>query len=82
MNTRVTSPVLSEQAHERINELEMRAVFLEETVEALNQQLAKLTQEFALAKEALRHLHHKLEQVQPNDSAIKDLSEETPPPHY
>lgn len=80
----MTSPanLNDDQAHllQRIDELEIRAVYLEETVESLNQQLSHLTQEFILAKQAMRLLNQRIEQMHQQDS--KDFTEESPPPHY
>ncbi len=67
---------------ERIDELEVRMAFLEDTVDVLNQQLAASTQEFALARQAMQMMHQRLEQMQSSQSLMKDFSEETPPPHY
>lgn len=72
---------LIEKQTQRIDELESRALFMDETVEQLNLQLATLTQEFELAKQAMQLLNRRLEHMQSQPS-VKDLSEETPPPHY
>lgn len=77
-----TQDTRDEQARARIDELEMRVVFMEDTIEVLNQQLADLTQEFSLAKQAMQLLNKRFEQMQPGGGAVKDFSEETPPPHY
>ena len=66
----------------RVDELEMRALFLEDTVDALNQQVADLNREFALAKQALQMLNQRLEQMHSHQGAVKDLVDEAPPPHY
>lgn len=66
----------------RIDELEIRTLYLEDMVEGLNKQLADITQEFILAKDAMRLLHQRLLQVQSDQPSVKDFSEETPPPHY
>lgn len=73
---------LLKHANSRIEELEIRTAFLEETIDSLNQHLSDLSQEFNLAKQAMRHLHQRLEQVQQDNPVVKDFSEETPPPHY
>lgn len=72
---------LIEKQTQRIDELESRALFMDETVEQLNLQLATLTQEFELAKQAMQLLNRRLEHMQSQPS-VKDFSEETPPPHY
>lgn len=72
----------ADQQSQRIDELEVRLAFMEDTVEVLNQQLAAMTQEFSAAKQAMHLLYQRLEQVQSSQSLMKDLSDETPPPHY
>lgn len=67
---------------QRIEELEIKIAFLEENIDELNQQLNSLTQEFLLAKQAMQHMYQRLEQVQSIQGGVKDLNEETPPPHY
>ncbi len=69
-------------SNDRIQEIEIRITFLENTVEELNQQLASVTQEFSLAKQAMRLMHQRLEQMQSNDPESDDFSDDTPPPHY
>lgn len=68
--------------NDSIEELEIRITFLESTVEELNQQLASVTQEFSLAKQAMRLMHKRLEEMQTDDSENDNLADETPPPHY
>ena len=71
-----------QQQQQRITELETRMAFLEDTVDTLNAQVADLSQQFTLAKRAIQMLHEKLEQASSADSGIKNLADETPPPHY
>lgn len=78
----MTQSSLLESALARIDELEIRSAFLEDSLESLNQQLCDLSQEFTLAKQAAQHLYRRLEQLQDNQGAVKDASEEAPPPHY
>lgn len=66
----------------RVDELEIRALFLEDTVDALNQQVADLNREFALAKQALQMLNQRLEHLHSHQGEVKDLVDEAPPPHY
>jgi SlyX protein len=70
------------QSEKRIEELEVRIAFLEDTTDALNEQLAQIAQEFDMAMKALRMLNAKVEQMGTGESNIRDISEETPPPHY
>ena len=65
-----------------IEELEIRITFLENTVDELNQQLTSVTQEFSLAKQAMRLMHKRIEQIQSNGLQEDDFADETPPPHY
>ena len=81
MNQPSTPHKVSEKQDERITELEMRIAFLEDTVDGLNEQLSAITQQFGLAKEAMQLLNRRVEQMQ-SGPAVKDFSEETPPPHY
>lgn len=69
-------------SNDPIQELEIRITFLENTVEELNQQLASVTQEFSLAKQAMRLMHQRLEQMHSNDPENDNFSDDTPPPHY
>lgn len=82
MNSQVNFSDDKQKLIQRIDELEIRTVYLEDTVDGLNQQLAKLTQEFLLAKDAMRLINQRLQQMQDNQATVKDFSEETPPPHY
>ncbi|MBU2038078.1 MULTISPECIES: SlyX family protein [Oceanospirillaceae] len=69
-------------AQQRIDELEMRIAFLEDTIDSLNDQVSTLSQEFLLAKQAMQLMHRKLEQLQQNPSAGEAMADEPPPPHY
>ncbi len=69
-------------AQQRIDELEMRVAFMEDTIDSLNNQLASLTQDFSLARRAMQMMNQRLEQMQSGDAVVKDSAEETPPPHY
>ncbi len=65
---------------QRIDELEMKVAFQENTIEQLNQSL--IEQQFILEKMQiqLRYLAQKLKDIQPSNIATQ--AEETPPPHY
>ena len=69
-------------AQRRIDELEVKLAFMEETVDTLNSQMAELPQQFDLARQAMRMMNKKLEQLQADDGQVKDSSQEAPPPHY
>ena len=70
------------EQQERINELESRLAFLENTVDDLNSELAELSQQFTLAKRAMQMMHQKLEQMGGDQAGIKNPADEAPPPHY
>ncbi len=82
MSQNYTPADSQERLSQRIDDLEVRIAFLEDTVETLNQQLADNTQAFALARQAMQMMHQRLEQMQSAESLMKDFSDETPPPHY
>ncbi|KGQ34201.1 SlyX [Gallibacterium genomosp. 2] len=65
---------------ERMDELETKVAFQENTIEQLNQAL--IEQQFIIDKMQLqlRYLAQKLKDVQPSNIATQ--TEETPPPHY
>lgn len=67
---------------ERVTDLESRIVFLEDTIETLNGELAELSREFRLAKQALQHMYKRMEHIQSGDSGIANPADEPPPPHY
>lgn len=64
----------------RMDELETKVAFQENTIEQLNQAL--IEQQFIIDKMQLqlRYLAQKLKDMQPSNIATQ--SEETPPPHY
>ncbi|OBW91839.1 SlyX family protein [Gallibacterium salpingitidis] len=65
---------------QRLDELEMKVAFQENTIEQLNQAL--VDQQFIIEKMQLqlRYLAQKLKDMQPSNIATQ--AEETPPPHY
>ncbi len=68
------------QLEQRIEDLEMKLAFQDDTIESLNQQVIRLNDLLADQQEKLRLLTSKLSQVEPNN--IASQAEETPPPHY
>jgi len=66
----------------RITELETRIAFLEDTVDTLNKELATISADFRVAREALKMLYAKLEQIQGGHDGIRNPADEPPPPHY
>ncbi|WP_318451481.1 SlyX family protein [Photobacterium leiognathi] len=69
-----------EQLQHRIDELEMKQAFQEQTIDELNEALTK--QQFMIDKMEvqLRFLVGKVKGMQTSNMATE--SEETPPPHY
>ncbi|CAM2952216.1 SlyX family protein [Shewanella loihica] len=68
------------QLEQRIEDLEMKLAFQDDTIESLNQQVIRLNDLLADQQEKLRLLTSKLSQVEPSN--IASQAEETPPPHY
>ncbi|PSW19206.1 SlyX protein [Photobacterium sanctipauli] len=69
-----------EQLQARIDELEMKQAFQEQTIEDLNQALT--AQQFVLDKmqTQMKFMIGKVKGMEPSNLASE--SEETPPPHY
>lgn len=68
------------QEKNRINDVEMRMAFLEDTVEQLNRELINLSGQFSLARQAIQMLHKRIEQLDINDAT--DIQDDRSPPHY
>ncbi|WP_163934756.1 SlyX family protein [Paraferrimonas sp. SM1919] len=64
----------------RIDLLEMKLAFQDETIEKLNQELIELNEIVAFQKEQLNYLTSKIQALGGSNLASED--EETPPPHY
>lgn len=67
-------------ASQRIDELEMRVAYQDEVIETLNKTVIAQWSKLDEALARLKLLEARLREVQV--SAIRDASEETPPPHY
>lgn len=64
----------------RIDELEMKSQFQEETIDALNQALTLQQKDLLLLKEQLKLIAKQLESNRQQNSGINDANER--PPHY
>ncbi len=64
----------------RLESLESQVAFQEDTIEQLNDEITTLNLNQALTKRQLELLAQKIKQEK--GSAVADISEETPPPHY
>ncbi|MFQ6372747.1 SlyX family protein [Shewanella sp. YIC-542] len=69
-----------QQMADRIEELETKLAFQEETVEALNQEVITLNKLVAEQQFQLQLMLSKLKAIEPSNIATQ--GEETPPPHY
>jgi len=63
----------------RLEDVEVRMAYLEETVEQLNQVVIRQQGQIDLLTEEIRRQKQQLEN---GAELVRPLSEETPPPHY
>ncbi|NDV13378.1 hypothetical protein GZH52_11340 [Crenobacter sp. HX-7-9] len=68
-------------AQRRADELEIRAAWLDDTVDALSQTLARQQQEIDLLQEQLRLLYRQTQRGGDDGAAPRSLRDEIPP-HY
>ncbi|MGL5949263.1 MAG: SlyX family protein [Aeromonas sp.] len=71
---------MSELLAPRVDTLESRLAFAEDTVEQLNQEVISQSREIDRLKLQMKLILDRLQGLQP--SQIASMSEETPPPHY
>ncbi len=71
---------LAHTLQQDIEQLQMKVAFQEDTIETLNEALAKQQVQIDQMTFQLGHVIDKVKQIQPSNLA--DESEETPPPHY
>ncbi|WP_221799046.1 SlyX family protein [Oceanobacter mangrovi] len=66
----------------RIAELEIRIAYMDETIDALNQQVSRLTLDFETAREAMKMMNQRIEQLMQSQGPGKSPADDAPPPHY
>ncbi|MDY6797306.1 MAG: SlyX family protein [Pseudomonadota bacterium] len=71
---------MSKELQARLEALEMRLAFQEQTIDELNTQMARQELDIRELWEAKQKLHRQLKDIAP--SHIRSEAEETPPPHY
>lgn len=76
------TPSELEHTRMRVDELETRIAFLEETIDSLNTEVARLSRDFLLAHQAMQHMNRRLEQLAERPGNQGDPGIEPPPPHY
>ncbi len=62
----------------RVEDIEIRIAYLEDTIEQLNQVVIKQQDQIDLLVQAMKQLKHQ----QQEGSLVRSLAEEIPPPHY
>ena len=77
----VSSASEEERQQARITELETRLLFMEDTVDQLNEELANLSHDFLLARQAMQLMNTRIEQLLKQDGQLQG-GDEAPPPHY
>ncbi|WP_111978019.1 SlyX family protein [Algibacillus agarilyticus] len=71
---------MTQALENRIEELEMRLSFQEDTIEVLNKALSDQQEQLLLLDRQLHLVGQKMKSMQPD--AVAPMSQETPPPHY
>lgn len=71
---------MNNKLEKRIEELESKLAFQEDTIEKLSQEMAAQQQTMYEIEVKIRYLAEK--QKSEKGSQIADISEEVPPPHY
>jgi SlyX protein len=71
---------MNEDILHRLEQLETRLAFQDDTIEQLNQEVTALSTETARLKSQLSLMVKKLKELQPGE--VANQAEETPPPHY
>lgn len=71
---------MSKELEVRLEELEMRLAFQEQTIDELNTQVARQELDIRELWEAKQKLHKQMKDISPSN--IRSAEEETSPPHY
>lgn len=79
-STEETLGILIRQLVSRVDELEIRLAFQDDTIAALNDQVVQQELDIRKLWEAKQHLKKQLTEIAPSN--IRPAEEETPPPHY
>jgi SlyX protein len=64
----------------KIQDLKIRIAFLEQNLEEFNTIVTNQQTQISMLERAVKHLNSRLEQVSGPD--IRNVADETPPPHY
>ncbi len=64
----------------RIDNLEMRLTYQDEVIEALNKTVIEQWSKLDQAMNRIKQLEDRLREIQV--SVVRDVADETPPPHY
>lgn len=73
-------PVANETLNERIDNLEMRIAYQDEVIETLNKVVTEQWSKLDQAYGRIKRLEERLREIQV--SSVRDVADETPPPHY
>ena len=65
---------------ERLIEMETKLAFQETTVQKLNEVVTQQQNQIDILQAAIQELHERMKSL--SEEAVRDPSEETPPPHY
>jgi len=65
---------------ERLIELETKLAFQETTIQQLNEVITRQQSQLDILQAAIQELHGRMKSL--SEEAIRDPSEEPPPPHY
>ena len=66
--------------NERLNELETQLAFQENTINSLNEVMARQQQQIEVLEQQVRQLAGQIEQLA--DAMARPSADEPPPPHY